>query len=250
MDYPAQLESLRREGAAALAAAGGPPDDPVPGCPGWSAADLAAHLGVIHHRVAELVRSGGLDRPARLFREVEAPAPELRAAWLAQGVDALVASLAAADPETAVWTWAGPGTNRFWGRRMALETAIHRWDLESAHGEPAPVEAELAVDGVDELFDVFVPSRRDGGRPGVEPWRFDGTGERLHLHCTDVPGEWVLRFGPGSLEVTREHAKGEAALRGPASDLLLVLYGRVGPERVEVLGDPAVVRLWTDAAHV
>jgi uncharacterized protein (TIGR03083 family) len=249
MQTPDHLAALRREGAAAVAAAG-PLDAPVSGCPGWSVGDLVEHLGTIHHRVAALVRAGGVEPPMGRLTWAAAPAPELRAGWLAEGHRSLVAALDGADPEAPVWTFAGPLTNRFWARRMALETAVDRWDLESAGGEPAPIEPGLAVDGIDELFDVFVPLRRQPGPLVREPWRYGGRGERLHLHCTDAPGEWVLRFGAEEVEITREHAKGEAALRGPACDLLLVLYGRTGTERLELLGDPAVLRLWTQTVKV
>ena len=48
----------------------------------------------------------------------------------------------------------------------------------------------------------------------------------MHVHSTDADGEWLVDFDNG-LAVTREHAKGDVAVRGPASDLMLVLYGRV-----------------------
>ncbi len=99
------------------------------------------------------------------------------------------------------------------------------------------------------MFDVFLPSRR-APLHGRDPWRFGGDGERLHLHATDAPGEWVLRFAGGEVTVTREHAKGEAALRGPASELLLVLYGRAQPGPDSLIGDPAVLRLWTETARI
>jgi hypothetical protein len=41
--------------------------------------------------------------------------------------------------------------------------------------------------------------------------------------------------------VTREHAKGDVAVRGTASDLLLFLWGRLPGERLEVLGDASLV---------
>jgi len=250
METPDHVAALSREGAPLAAAAGSTAlDAPVPGCPGWSVADLLQHLGVIHHRVAVLVRAGGTEPPFERLSVGPAPSPELRAGWLAEGHGAMVAALEEADPRTAIWTWAGPGTVGWWARRMAVETAVHRWDLQSAGGSPGPIEAALAADGIDELFEVFVPARHRGF-PGWEPWRFGGRGERLHLHCTDVAGEWVLRFGEDDVEVTREHAKGQAALRGPASDMLLALYGRVGVERLELLGDPAVVDLWTRAVSV
>ena len=39
----------------------------------------------------------------------------------------------------------------FWYRRMALETVVHRVDVETGFGVPRAVNAELAVDGIDEV---------------------------------------------------------------------------------------------------
>ncbi len=49
----------------------------------------------------------------------------------------------------------------------------------------------------------------------------------------------VHSLDAGSIEVERAHAKGDAAIRGTANDLLLWLWGRdAGP--VEILGDEAL----------
>ena len=79
-------------------------------------------------------------------------------------------------------------------------------------------------------------------------------GGSVHLHCTDtnspavdgsddrtaVTGEWLVsRLDESGIAVTREHAKGDVAVRGRASDLLLWLWRRdAGP--VEILGGTAV----------
>ena len=62
----------------------------------------------------------------------------------------------------------------------------------------------------------------------------DGT---VHLHCTDVDGEWLVARRDGEVTVTAEHAKGDVAARGSASDLLLFLWGRVPADALEVFGD-------------
>ena len=60
------------------------------------------------------------------------------------------------------------------------------------------------------------------------------------MHCTDVAGEWLVRDdGDGGYEVTSEHAKGDAAIRGPAQDHLLALWRRAPLDAVEVIGDRA-----------
>ena len=89
------------------------------------------------------------------------------------------------------------------------------------------VDADLAADGIDELLDEFLVWVAEGAAP---------LAGSVHLHCTDVAGEWVVR---GDV-VTREHAKGDAAIRGPAHDLLMVLWRRQRLDSVDVVGDAAV----------
>ena len=63
----------------------------------------------------------------------------------------------------------------------------------------------------------------------------DGT---VHLHCTDVDGEWLIARRDG--EITRDRASTPRATSPPAgtaSDLLLFLWGRVPADQLEVFGD-------------
>ena len=69
---------------------------------------------------------------------------------------------------------------------MAHETAVHRFDAERAAGRDYRVEAELASDGVDEYLDFVLP------RTVAKGLRLGGS---VHLHCTDVPGEWIIEPG-------------------------------------------------------
>jgi hypothetical protein len=64
----------------------------------------------------------------------------------------------------------------------------------------------------------------------------------LHLHTTDAPGEWTVTFADGKADVRTEHGKGDAAVRGPASDVLLWVWNRGG--QVETFGDDAVLEAW------
>ena len=50
--------------------------------------------------------------------------------------------------------------------------------------------------------------------------------------------------------VTREHAKGDVAARGTASDLLLFLWGRVPATALEVFGDAALLDRFRSAIRV
>jgi hypothetical protein len=128
-----------------------------------------------------------------------------------------------------VWTWSEQKDVAFIQRRMAQEAAVHRWDAQRAAGHTEPIDVELAVDGIDEFLEHF-----------VDPPGEDHPGGSVHLHAGDAEGEWWIAPGPGGWTVERAHRKGDAALRGPASDLLLALWRRVEPSELDVVGDAAV----------
>jgi uncharacterized protein (TIGR03083 family) len=224
------LDAVRREadqlvGAATRAGF----DATIPSCPDWDVAELLGHVGRVYRWCAGCVDANALVAPTDL---PPVPPRDELVAWVRDGVERVVATLdrPADDP---AWTWAPDGTVGFWQRRQAHETAIHRVDAELASGPPSPVATDLAVDGIDEFLDL-IPNRF-----GVPPVR--GHDETVHVHCTDAAGEWLLRVGDDGLAVERAHANGDVAVRGPASDLLLVLLRRQAPDTVEVLGDRAVL---------
>lgn len=200
-------------------------------------ARLLKHTGTTHRWVMVVIERGARERVDHRTVELGLPdAPSDYPAWLEEGAARLVRTLSPLDPDAPVWTWGADQHVRFWPRRMAHETAMHRWDGEHAAGVAAPIDADLAVDGIQERFDnlAYMPFR--------EP--FTGGGDTVHLHCTDRDGEWLVRIEPDGVRVTREHAKGDVAARGSASDLLLVLQGRLPPGAVEVFGDVALLERW------
>jgi uncharacterized protein (TIGR03083 family) len=217
----------------AEAARAGELDARVPSCPEWDVADLVRHLGTAHRWSRRVVDTGEPVAPKSVDRGLPDD-PRGLPDWLEAGAAALVATLAATDPDADCWTWAGDQHARFWSRRMAFETAVHRWDGEGALGAPSAFAGPVAVDGIDEHL-ANLPYFREPARGG---------GETLHLHCTDRDGEWLLRLEPDALAVTREHAKGDVALRGAASDLFLVVLGRRPPSTVEVFGPADALATW------
>jgi uncharacterized protein (TIGR03083 family) len=227
VDYGDYISALRSNGnAAARAARDMPMETTVPSCPEWTLRDLAHHLGSHHRWVA-----GNLDQPpdGKAFkRRDEPPADEAIPDWLEAGAEILATKLAATNPAKPCWTWVPfDDSVGFWARRTAHETAMHRWDAQNADGEADAVEPELAADGVDEYLGILGAFR---GR------RFPEAGS-IHLHSTDTPGEWLVRLDAEGIKLTREHAKGDVAVRGPASDVLLVLMGRKTMVAVDVFGD-------------
>jgi uncharacterized protein (TIGR03083 family) len=229
VDYGDYISALRWNGnAAARAARGMRMETTVPSCPEWNLRDLAHHLGSHHRWVA-----GNLDQPpdgeAFKWRD-EPPADDAIPDWLEAGAEMLATKLAAMDPTKPCWTWVPFDRSvGFWARRTTHETAMHRWDAQNTSGAPDGVDAELAADGIDEYLGILGAFR---GRPFPEG--------SIHLHTTDTPGEWLARVGPEGIDVTREHAKGDVAVRGPASDVLLVFMGRTPMDTVDVLGDASL----------
>ena len=95
-----------------------------------------------------------------------------------------------------------------------------------------PIDAALASDGIDEFLHVMAVRPSEGAH-------LDGS---VHIHCTDVAGEWTTRLVDGSLVTAREHAKGDCALRGPADVLYRALWRRADLAQVDVVGDADVAR--------
>jgi uncharacterized protein (TIGR03083 family) len=225
------VTALRREGALLAEAAGRAGlRAPVASCPGWTVADLVWHVGGVHDFWRRIVEQRAADR-AEVKRTLTRPADGELLDWYRAGLGRLVAVLAATDPATPVWTWAPQKDAGFVRRRMAQETVVHRADAELAGGAASPIDPVIAVDGIDEFFEFFAPDRAEGAAP------LDGS---VHLHATDAEGEWLVTATGDQLRFSRGHAKGDAAARASAGDLLLLLWRR-GHGPVEVLGDQAVL---------
>jgi uncharacterized protein (TIGR03083 family) len=213
-------------------------DAPVPSCPDWVVADLLAHIGQVH-RWAAANTTRDADAEFWSSREIDAPAAPARADWVREGATALVTALDL-DPETPAWTFGDfPSLVGFWQRRQAHETVMHRVDAQLAAGAVDAIDPTLAADGIDEL--LWLLPLRTWVQP--DPTR-TGT---AHLHCTDVEGEWLLDFTPEGMRTERVHAKGDVAVRGTASDLLMWSSGRGSVEPLEVFGDDAQRQMLRDA---
>jgi uncharacterized protein (TIGR03083 family) len=206
----------------------------VPSCPDWTIADLVWHLAEVHWFWGTDVEQRATDPDAIEAQKPERPAgyDELVAFGRAQA-DRLLAILEATADDVAVWTWALQEADHSAGfvrRHQVQEAAVHRWDLElAASGDPAPIDTDAAVDSIDEVLAITLPwlVRADKPLPGT-----------VHIHCTDPgldgDGEWFIH-PDGRVEAI--HAKGDAAIRGGASDVLLALYSRVPIDQLDLVGD-------------
>jgi hypothetical protein len=201
------LGSIRADVDALLAALErGPLDARVPSCPEWNLAQLAAHVGRVHGWATVAVSTGS--QPAGVPTSPDDP--QAVKAFVAENADALLATLSAADPNAASWNFSRSNqTAGWWLRRQAHEIA------------------------------VLAPLRL-GGKDGID------IGGSVHLHANDADGEWTLHTDDGIFRVTKGHSKGDVAVRGPASSLVLLLWNRIGPQDagLEMFGDPAVFDNW------
>jgi uncharacterized protein (TIGR03083 family) len=235
-------ETARRtiaDGGAALAAAGrAAPGTPVPSCPGWTVATVVKHLGLVHQWAAGLLRDYAAERPP-FPKAPPGMSPGELADWADAQRGALVDVIADSDGDRELWAFDSVRPARFWWRRQAIETAIHAWDGTHAAGRAWAIPAEVGAAGVEEAMEWNL-ARLFAAQPPA--W---GEGRTVHLHRTDGDGEWLLTIA-NPPQAERGHAKGDLAVRGPADQLLLWVWGR--PAQVELFGDTGLAVAW--AANV
>lgn len=201
----------------------------VVSCPGWTVADLLWHVTEVHDFWRTVVAAQLTD--PETYVQPPRPVDELLADMYRTGREELLTTLAAADPQSAVWTWTTDHTAGWVIRRMAHETAVHLWDATAAAGLVNPLDPTLSSDGIDEFLAYFLASVAKGAEP---------VAGSVHLHCGDVPGEWTVREQGDGFTVAREHSKGDCAIRGSASDILLALWRRIPLANCDVVGDSEV----------
>jgi uncharacterized protein (TIGR03083 family) len=237
MDRDRYEASLRSDGVVLAALGPDNLDRPVPSCPGWNIGDLIWHVGGVHRFWAQIAGRQLLD-PDEVEQDAR-PADADLPAWYDEGLAQLLETLGSADQDTLVWSWASPDPVpvRWIDRRMAQETAVHRWDGQGAVGAAEPIAADIAADGIDEFLFGFVGSDPSTLADGAETVRFE---------TSDTGNAWVARVAHGMLDVRpAERASSlvevEATARGSASDVLLVLWRRRRLDTLEVSGDPAAI---------
>jgi uncharacterized protein (TIGR03083 family) len=238
--YLAQLDAST---AALAKVAGGDLSVPVPSCPEWTLRELLIHVGRAHRWAALITATRSAEFiPFRSVPDGRFPA-EGRQQWVSAGAGLLAGAVREAGEDT-VWALGPIEPAGFWARRMCHETLVHEADAVLAGGGTPAIEAELAADAIDEWLTAMCPRVwSDGGAGALPP------GQVLHVHATDAPGEWLAGNDGGGARVTRGHGKGDAAVTGPAADLLLMLLRRTPADvpALTVHGDPAVLTRWLGA---
>ena len=208
---------------------------PVAACPGWTVRDLAWHLGAVHRWATIALRENRSGEDTHAGPDGAGPLAD----WLREGSDALLSTLRATDPQSPTWNFGPPPRLAgFWFRRQAHETAVHMWDAQAALGAASPLDAALAADGVDEVVSMMFPRQ-------VRLDRCAPLASSLALRATDAAGaRWVLAADGLPGPATAPDAPADATVTGSASDLLLLLWKRVGADHpgLSLSGDVVAAR--------
>jgi uncharacterized protein (TIGR03083 family) len=252
--YDRELQALTLRLAEAVGDAD--PAQPVPTCPAWTLAQLAAHVGFGHRWAAVIVeRRATTPVPHDQVDDLQMPAGATeRRQWLVAGARRLGDAVREAGAPTGVWSWSEDQTAGFWLRRITHDTLVHCLDAELAVGRDVRLAPDLAADSVSDLLDMFSILPRIDDFPALAELR--GSGQTLRFQATDaglgLAGEWLARRTPSGVEWEHGHGRGDAALRGRALDLLLVLSRRAPLEGsgVEASGDPDLLAHWLEHSRL
>jgi uncharacterized protein (TIGR03083 family) len=213
VDLARRVELITLDSAALADAAGTDLRVRIPACPEWDMAALVRHILQVHRSWCLIVDEGRMEPDWS-----EAPMPpddELVAGFRADAIR-FAAVLGATDPAKPCWTW-GPEQNAGFVQRFQVqEAALHRRDAEQAVGNARPIAADGAADAI-ELVNLLLPAAAPGLRSA------------FGVTATDAPLDVTMGSAP-DLPVV-------GALRGGASDLLLVLWKRLPLDAVEATGD-------------
>lgn len=226
------LEHVRAESARLGEVARMGLDAPVPSCPGWTVDDVVRHVAMVYAHKVEVLKLGARPDPWP---------PDFSGnetlEWYDEARASLVNALEAAGTDTETWTFnPRDTTSAFWYRRMAHESLVHRIDVEQAHDVVTPIDADLALDGIDE---VLYPTL-------AGPWWEEGDTEYpidATLRITASGRSWTIKADATSIDV-QQGAEGEAAAEvfGDPAPIYLWLWGRVGEDAIQTVGDPNVIR--------
>jgi uncharacterized protein (TIGR03083 family) len=192
-------------------------DRQVPCCPKWKLRDLVWHLGRVQEFWAIVVRAA-VDEMPEFDEATPGPSDAIElGAWMRASTTNLLDALRAVPAGSPAWTWwKEPRDAGAIARHQVQEAAVHRWDAQSALGRPEPLSDAIAADGVDEFLGIM----RQMGGPAPVTFR-----------ATDSGNTFLLSDGESVVTVT-----------GTSEQLVLLLYGRIAPDAVDVKGDAAAVR--------
>jgi uncharacterized protein (TIGR03083 family) len=208
---------------------------PVPSCPGWQVTDLLAHCCNVLLQKVPLLQARSLEPPDGGSWTRAKPGDADLPTLLNETARKILTELRSIGPDVPLWSWYAPDhSSYFWARRLAHELTIHRVDLELSLQRTGTCQPLLAADGVGEVLEVFL------ARPG-RPITDSGPEAMVQIRGTDLPCSWSVRMtAAGSLVSAAAAERPDATISGQVQALYLWLWGRSGPEQLEVDGPVAL----------
>jgi len=228
----------------------------VPTTPGWSLAELVKHVGHGHQWSAQIVARRAKDQTLDDYLNTPGASPadytaESLLDWLPATAQALVNAVKEQGTETTVWTFLGPRQAEWWLRRRLHETTVHRADAAIALEANFELATDLAADGISEHLERIATQSGQEILTPQGPHFFVAPldeGKALHLASTDHDARWtVVRDGTG-VALTERHDSDATEVRGPVTDLLLILTRRcpIAETPIRIAGDAAVLLRFLD----
>lgn len=223
-----------------------PADANVPTCPDWTVADLAEHTAEVYRHKATTIRLGDFPKPwppeasERPERPEASPADDLTSAFAE-----LIRELSERAPTDPARTWHEPDqTVGFWLRRMAHETVIHRIDAELAAGrEVSKIDDDLALDGVDEVLNLYCAYRGTVWRDECGDLLDDPDARPITVQAGQ--SRWVVRTTKAGLQIAEADAQtaaqSAASASGQPGSMLRWLWNRAADDTVALTGDEALL---------
>lgn len=234
MDFPRYLDHIRYDGDLVASIAPGGLDLPIPVCPGWDVREVVAHLAIVYDHKVMAMRLRR--RPVEGDWVTDEPFGKSTVEWFEDEHAKLLAELEAHVPTDPAWSWWAPDqTVGFWYRRMALETVVHRVDVETQFGPRSAIDEALAVDGIDEVLTLML-----GGEDEAAV-AVPGTGT-VNIACAGA--SWSVRLEDARTVVEAgAQASPDAELSGDPGELFLYLWGRAPLETLTRTGDESRIAL-------
>jgi hypothetical protein len=116
---------------------------------------------------------------------------------------------------------------------MAMETVVHRVDIEMQFGAPSAVDTALAIDGIDEVLMIMLAGEDEAAAEGP------GTGT---VEILADGASWSVLLEESRTVVTpgRRTSPG-AVLSGDPAALFLYLWGRESLDTLTRRGDESLI---------
>lgn len=225
-------------------------ETPVPTMPDWTIEKLVRHVSFVHRMALAALSVPAADGMSNVLAAVEKPrrGPQFLDDYRASA-DEMLSAYDVVDRSAPVSTWEGPGSADYWIRRQLHEVTVHRFDAQNAvhaagGAQPDAADATGAADGIGEWAENFLTRFPLDEVPGL-------AGRTMHLHTDDgTNAEFFLDFRGDRVVVTREHRKGDVAVRGSSADLLLAVWRRRPLDVLDIVGDEAVAHALYEGVRI